>query len=92
MILGLTAASALVANRASAIEANELENSAFVAELKRKSDEKREERKQERLDSYNKKNFGDYLDWVAGNDALKDDSQLSENDRAIRAYLKSIKN
>lgn len=92
MILGLTAASALVENRASAIEANELENSAFVAELKRKSDEKREERKQERLDNYNKKNFGDYLDWVAGNDALKDDSQLSENDRAIRAYLKSIKN
>lgn len=84
-------ATMLTANGARAIEANELENSAFVAELKRKSDEKREERKQERLDNYNKKNFGDYLDWVAGNDALKDESQLSENDRAIRAYLKSIK-
>lgn len=78
------------ARRANALEASERE-SAFVAELKRKSDEKAAERKQERLDAYNKKNFGDYLDWVAGNDALKEESALSANDLAIRAYLKSIK-
>lgn len=74
---------------ARALEANERE-SAFVSALLAKSDSMREARKKERLDDYNRKNFGDYLAWQQGDKALADPSTLSENDRAIAAYLKSI--
>lgn len=74
---------------ARALEANERE-SAFVSGLLAKSDSMREARKKERLDDYNRKNFGDYLAWQQGDKALADPSTLSENDRAIAAYLKSI--
>jgi len=72
-----------------ALEANET-NSEFVERLRARSEEKREERRLERLDEYNKKNFGDYLRWEAGDKALRDPSALSENDRKIAAYLEKI--
>lgn len=78
-----------IALDARALEANERE-SAFVSALLAKSDSMREARKKERLDDYNRKNFGDYLAWQQGDKALADPSTLSENDRAIAAYLKSI--
>ncbi|OUS49228.1 hypothetical protein BE221DRAFT_65237 [Ostreococcus tauri] len=86
MVVSMTAAPDV----ANALEANERE-SAFVSGLLAKSEAKRDERAKERLDAYNKKNFGDYLAWQQGDKALMDPSKLSDNDRAIAKYLESIK-
>lgn len=86
MVVSMTAAPDV----ANALEANE-RDSAFVSGLLAKSEAKRDERAKERLDAYNKKNFGDYLAWQQGDKALMDPSKLSDNDRAIAKYLESIK-
>lgn len=61
--------------------------SAFVKALLARTEENREARRKERLDSYNRRNFGDYLEFSAG--AATSDGVLSENDRAIRNWLQA---
>ena len=39
----------------------------FIQDLLRKSEAKKEERKRERLESYYRRNFGDYFDFEMGN-------------------------
>jgi len=63
--------------------------SPFVKELLARSEQQREERRKKRLDDYNRRNFSDYLDFAAG--SARADGQLSDNDKAIREWLKANK-
>lgn len=54
--------------------------------------EKREERRQERLDNYNRKVFKEYLDFEAGNaQAAKARGISDESSAAIQAWLEKNK-
>ena len=57
--------------------------SPFVQGLLKLSEEKREERRVERLRAYDKRNFGDYLSFQHGARG----SAMTENDRQIEAWL-----
>ena len=57
-----------------------------AAGLRAKSEALREQRRKERLDAYNVKNFGDYFDFVAG---AQREGKLTDNDKAIRAWLET---
>ena len=57
-------------------------SSPFVQELLRKTEAQREQRRKERLRDYDKRNFGDYF--AAATPAR---GELSENDKAIRAWM-----
>ena len=63
--------------------------SPFVKELLARSEQQREERLKKRLDDYNRRNFSDYLDFAAG--SVRADGQMSDNDKAIREWLKANK-
>lgn len=52
----------------------------------RRTEEKKEERVKERLDDYNRRNFKDYFDVV---DKGTYGAEMSDNDKAIRAQLRS---
>ena len=56
-----------------------------------KTDAKRDERKQERLNDYYRKNFGDYLKFESGNKALVPEDELTANDVAIRSWIEANK-
>jgi hypothetical protein len=60
-----------------------------VKELLARSEQQREERRKKRLDDYNRRNFSDYLDFAAG--SVRADGQMSDNDKAIREWLKANK-
>ncbi|KAI8468232.1 MAG: hypothetical protein J3K34DRAFT_471044 [Monoraphidium minutum] len=65
------------------------EESPFIQELLRRTEEKREERKQERLNDYYKRNFRDYFNFDAGSEAAARARGLSpETAAAVQQWLK----
>ncbi|KAF5838054.1 hypothetical protein DUNSADRAFT_3488 [Dunaliella salina] len=53
-------------------------DSPMIAELKRRSDEKREERAKERLDDYYRRNYKDYFEFINGGSRSPSSGAISE--------------
>jgi len=78
LLLFGSAALSLLARPVKAEEENE-----FVQELLRRSEEKREERRVQRLRDYDRRNFGDYFAFSSNGGSRA----ATENDRAILAWM-----
>ena len=83
--LCLTLSASFAATAAPALNApTDPNDSPLVQELLRRTEEKREARRQERLDDYDRRNFKDYFEVV---DKGYNGKTITENDAAIRARL-----
>eukprot|EP00850_Spirogloea_muscicola_P010696 SM000064S19718 [mRNA] locus=s64:124107:125362:+ [translate_table: standard] len=58
----------------------------YIKELLKRSIEKKPQRDQERLDDYNRRNFGDYFNFIAG--SLANKKNLTDNERNILEWVK----
>ncbi|XP_044489173.1 uncharacterized protein LOC123213735 [Mangifera indica] len=63
----------------------------FLKKYLKKSEENKAKNDKERLDSYYKRNYKDYFEFIEGSLKAKEDRQLSESEKGILDWLKTNK-